>query len=148
MRKIMNNIIEDFKEKLRKYSFIIAPLITLIIFTIFLKISKVNLVIDSDLQNNIVNVSGILSGFLFTAYGVFISLPDNKFIVSLKSIGYFSIVYKMLLFGIIFLISAMLMAMFKVLDTFMVLIFLLGMSEVILSVYYFYKITTLSSKSH
>lgn len=144
----LNNFIEDLKEKLRKFSFIIAPLLALILFIIFYKFRIINLVVDSNLQNNIVNVSGILSGFLFTAYGVFISLPDNKFISSLKRIGYFSLVYKILLFGIIFLITAMLMGMFKISDFYMILLFLLGISEVILSVYYFYMITTLSSKSN
>ena len=147
MKDQFNNFIEEVKEYIRKKFFIFAPIFMLVIYIVSSKLKIITILVDSNLQNNVVNVSGVLSGFLFTAYGIFISLPDNKFISILKNVGYFTVIYKTLLFGIIFLLSSMLMGMFNVLDKVMILSFLLGISEFILSVYYFYKITTLSARS-
>lgn len=143
-----NNFLEDIKSIFRKYSYIASPAVATAIFFVLGKLNMISLDFNSDFKNNIVNISGVLSGFLFTAYGIFISLPDNKFITSMKSSGYFNIIYKALLYGIVFLIAAMLFGLFGVLNKLMVFIFVIGISEVILSVYFFYSVTKYSSKSN
>lgn len=148
MRDQLTNNFVDLVTFIRRYSYFVFPAISLLIILFINYFNFVTVEIDSDLRNNIVNVSGVLSGFLFTACGIFISLPDNNFIIYLKKSNYFTIVYKVLLLGIIFLISSMILGIFKLYDKFMIVIFLCGMTEVIISVYYFYKITSLSAKSN
>lgn len=148
MRDKFNNLMVDFVTCIRKYSYIVFPVISLLFIFVIKYFNIINVNVDSDLRNNIVNVSGVLSGFLFTACGIFISLPDNNFIRYLKKSNHFAIVYKVLLFGIIFLISSMILGIFKLYDKLMIIIFICGMTEVVISVYYFYKITSLSSKSN
>lgn len=143
-----NNFLENIKSLFRKYSYIASPVVATAIFFVLGKLNMISLDFNSDFKNNIVNISGVLSGFLFTAYGIFISLPDNKFIAAMKSSGYFNIIYKALLYGIVFLIGAMLFGLFGVLNKLMVFIFVIGISEVILSVYFFYSVTKYSSKSN
>lgn len=148
MRDKLNNILVDFVTLIRRYSYFVFPGISLLLIIVVNYFNLISIKIDSDLRNNIVNVSGVLSGFLFTACGIFISLPDNNFIIYLKKSGYFTIVYKVLLLGIILLISAMILGIFKLNDKSMIVIFICGMTEVMISVYYFYKITSLSAKSN
>lgn len=147
MRDKFNNFLVDFITCIRKYSYIVFPLMSLLFIYLVKIFDIVSVTIDSDLRNNIVNVSGVLTGFLFTSCGIFISLPDNNFISYLKKSNHFIIVYRVLLFGIIFLISSMLLGIFKLFDKIMITVFICGMTEVIISVYYFYKITSLTSKS-
>lgn len=148
MRDRINNAIVDITTFIRKNSYLFFPLLSLLfVFLIkFFNILSVN--IDADLRNNIVNVSGVLSGFLFTTYGIFMSLPDNNFIKYLKASKHFDVIYKVLLFGIIFLISSMIFGIFKIFDKAMIITFVIGMTEVVISVYYFYMITSLSYKSN
>ena len=148
MRDKLNNILVDFVTLIRRYSYFVFPGISLLLIIVVNYFNLISIKIDSDLRNNIVNVSGVLSGFLFTACGIFISLPDNNFIIYLKKSNYFTIVYKVLLLGIILLISAMILGIFKLNDKSMIVIFICGMTEVMISVYYFYKITSLSAKSN
>lgn len=149
MKRKLNNFLVDITTFIRKRVYMIAPLIVLIVVLVnTMLLNRINIIIDKDLHNNIANISGVLAGFLFTAYGIFLSLPDNNFITYLKRTNYFKIVLKTLLYGICFMLIAMLLGIFKILDKFMLITFLCGVSEVIVSVYYFYKITTLSSKSN
>lgn len=148
MKDQLNNSLVDTVTFIRRYSYLVFPTISLLVVCLINKLNFLNIIIDSDLRNNIVNVSGVLSGFLFTTYGIFMSLPDNKFINYLKRSSHFSVVYKVLLFGIIFLISSMIFGIFKIFDNLMILTFIFGMVEVVISVYYFYMITTLSAKSN
>ena len=83
-----------------------------------------------------------------TTYGIFVALVDNRFITYLKSSGHFTIIYRIIILGIFFLMISMMLALFKFNDKLMVLSFIFGLSEVIMSVYYFYRVTTLSSKSN
>lgn len=150
MNDKLNNFIVDITNLIRKRIYIVAPIMAFVFVIVYTIISNNNLImnIDKDLQNNVANISGVLAGFLFTAYGIFLSLPDNRFITYLKKSKHFDIVLKTLLYGIIFLIIAMLFGIFKLFYKFMLIVFLFGISEVFVSVYYFYKITTLSSKSN
>ena len=102
---------------------------------------------DQSYINNIINLSGVLAGFLFTTYGIFMSLPNNRFIHLLKFNGYMGIIYKTLLFGIVFLISSMILGLFTNYYNLITYIFVFGISETITSVYHFYKVLKYSSKS-
>lgn len=144
----MFNIIKKLEHYCRKYSFIIAPIFAFIFSSIIYYFGRLSYKIDSDFYNNISNISGILVGYLMTTYGIFVALVDNRFITYLKSSGHFTIIYRIIIFGIFFLMISMLLALFKFNDKIMVLSFIFGLSEVIMSVYYFYRVTTLSSKSN
>lgn len=149
MKDKLNNLLVDITTFIRKRIYILAPLITLIILLIdFIFFKRFIVTIDNDLNNNIANISGVLFGFLLTAYGIFLSLPDNNFIRYLKLSKHFEIVLKTLLYGICFFVLSMLLGIFKVLGEIMLIVFLCGISEVVISIYYFYKITNLSSKSN
>ena len=119
-----------------------------IFFSIISYFGRLSYKIDSDFYNNISNISGILVGYLMTTYGIFVALVDNRFITYLKSSGHFTIIYRIIILGIFFLMISMMLALFKFNDKLMVLSFIFGLSEVIMSVYYFYRVTTLSSKSN
>lgn len=132
----------------RKYSYLIAPLLSIIILCIIRRLFNITFTIDADFYNNISNISGILVGYLMTIYGIFVALVDNRFIKYLKTSGHLTIIYRIMIFGIFFLIVSMLLALFKLSNTFMIVSFICGLSEVMMSVYYFYRVTTLSSKSN
>lgn len=144
----LQNILVDMAGKIRRYSYLFSPAVALLIIFLNSKLGIFKYKITPDFVNNIINISGILSGYLLTTYGIFVSLGNNNFIKYLHQSGHFKIVYKIIMFGIVFLIISMLLGLFGISDRLMVISFLMGISEVILSVYYFYMLTLLSSKSN
>lgn len=142
------NLFQLTKELLRRFIYIVLPVVGALIYIIF----KDKLISDTILKsktylNNVINLSGILAGFLFTTFGTFMSLPDNKFLDLLEGSGYFKSIYRVQALGIIFLFSAMLIGLFEISAKYMTVMFIFGISEAIGSLYYFYKILTLSRRS-
>lgn len=143
----LHNLIQIIIEYIRKYIYIFLPISSLILYLV-LKNILFNRVIDlNNYSNNIISLSGILAGFLFTTFGTFMSLPDNKFLDALESTGYFRAIYRVQLLGVIFLLLAMLIGLFNISIKTMTIFFMFGISEALGSLYYFYKILTLSKKS-
>lgn len=140
----VNNFKEDLKMLCIKYAYIVAPIIGLIIYTFFLK-NKCPF--DTEFKSNLINVSGVLAGFLFTSLGIIISLPDNKFTNLLKQTRYISIIYNSMIIGIIALLISMLFGMFSVIDKITITAFIIGISETFLSAYYLYRVSYYSGKS-
>ena len=139
------NKYRDIKEFLIKYAYFICPLLFIAIY-ILVKIMA-NLEIDEEFNSNIINISGILSGFLFSSLGVMMSLPDNKFTQALRKSGYMDIIYNAMFIGIIFLIITLIFGLFKLLPAIKDITFIIGLSETLLSAYYIYKVTKLANKS-
>lgn len=135
-------------QKCRKYIYLVLPAISLMFYILFKNkiLSNISNNIE-DYSNNIINLSGVLAGFLFTTFGTFMSLPDNKFLDALETTGYFKAIYRVQLLGIIFLLSAMLIGLFSLSIKYMTILFIFGISEALGSLYYYYKILTLSKKS-
>lgn len=145
---VLNNSLQTLIEYIRKYIFIFTPIIANILWIFLMKIEVIEIPKSTDYVNNVVNLSGILAGFLFTAYGIFMSLPDNKFISALKHTGYMDSIYKVLIFGILFLITSMLIGLYTHNYKILTISFISGISETIISLYYFYKILKYSSLSN
>lgn len=142
------NAVQFIIEKIREYIYLFLPLVSLSIY-LFLK-DEIFLSISENLENytnNIINLSGVLAGFLFTTFGTFMSLPNNKFLDALEDTGYFKSIYRLQLLGIISLFLAMLLGLFGISIKLTTLFFMIGISEAMGSLYYFYKILTLSKKS-
>lgn len=139
------NIYRDIEEFMRRYAYLIFPLLFIAIY-IFLK-KTLNISIDEEFNSNIINVSGTLSGFLFTSLGIMLSLPENRFTQVLKESGYIEIIHKSMFLGIVFLIITLVFGLFNVLPRFKIIFFIVGLSETLLSSYYLYRVTKLSSKS-
>lgn len=133
----------------RKYIYLILPTTSLILYVIFKeKILSENLADIENYTNNIISLSGILAGFLFTTFGTFMSLPDNKFLDMLENTGYFKSIYRIQLLGVLFLITAMMVGLFNLSIEYMTIFFILGISEALGSLCYFYRILTFSKKSN
>lgn len=142
--KIYNKY-KDIEELIRKYSYLILPIISIAIYIICNKLFEIE--IDSEFNSNIINVSAVLAGFLFSSLGIIISIPQNKFIDRLKTVGYMDIIYRSMFLGIIFLISTLIFGLFNIIHKVKIILFISGLSETILSSYYLYKVTKLSSRS-
>jgi len=136
------NLTESTKENARFYAFLLLPSITLSLFWLlnylFLKIDIANAI------THIPGISGTLAGFLFTFLGIFIALPSNKFIDTLRRNGYMKVIYNTLIIGIICLLTAMAMGVFGIAPKIVITIFIVGLSETYLSTYYLYKVSKLS----
>ena len=134
INNIIYNVKQVFIEIIRKYIYLVSPIIGLGAFIILEKTNFIEASNDLSYMNNIINLSGVLAGFLFTTYGIFMSLPNNRFIYLLKFNGYMGIIYKTLLFGIVFLISSMILGLFTNYYNLITYIFVFGISETITSV--------------
>lgn len=147
MRKAhkLYNCIQDFIEKLREFSYILFLVIGLMVYIILLRYNES--IFDFVNIDNIINLSGIFAGFIFTTFGIVMSLPDNKFTELMKSSGYMLIIYRTLLMGIVFFGLSMVFGLFTDIRKLIVLFFFIGLSETILTIYYFYKLVTLTMKS-
>lgn len=139
------NLNQSAIEILRKISYMIFPIIGKIIFLILYKSDLINLNIIR--VDNIINLSGIFAGFILTAFGVIMSLPDNNFTRIMKKSGYMIIIYRTLLLGVLFFVISMVLGLFTLHLNCISTFFIFGLSEAILTVYYFYKLVTLSEKS-
>lgn len=147
MRKAhkLYNCIQDIIEKLREFSYILFLVIGLMVYIILLRYNES--IFDFVNIDNIINLSGIFAGFIFTTFGIVMSLPDNKFTELMKSSGYMLIIYRTLLMGIVFFGLSMVFGLFTDIRKLIVLFFFIGLSETILTIYYFYKLVTLTMKS-
>ena len=141
--EIFNNIIYEIKMNIVKYAYIYAPIIGMIIYVFLLK----DRLLSVDFISNIINLSGILAGFLFTSLGIMIALPDNSFTILLKENGYMKIIYKTMAIGIVSFLISMIIGLFNFNNSIMTIFFTIGVSETFLSSYYLYRVSYYTSKS-
>lgn len=144
-REIFNNIKEDIKLHFIKYAFLYAPLFGII--TYFLVNTFIDIKINEQFMPNLVNISGVLAGFLFTSLGILISLPENKFIIFLKETGHMKIIFNSMIIGIMLLLISMVLGLFDFCNEITIYIFVGGISETFISAYYLYKVSYYSGKS-
>lgn len=143
--EIFNNIKEYIKLYFIKYAYIYSPIAGLIIYNILKNLFTIKL--SEGFISNLINVSGILAGFLFTSLGMIIALPDNKFTMLLKENGYMKIIYNSMMLGIVSLLISMLIGMFNLSESMAIIFFIVGISETFLSAYYLYRVSYFSGKS-
>lgn len=144
---MLYNIKNSFFESIRSRIHLITPIAGLAIFKLGTYLNIFDIVNKTDYVNNVINLSGILAGFLFTAYGIFMSLPRNRFIKQISHNGYMEVICKTLLMGIIFLLCSMFIGLYVNKESIMTVLFIAGISEAGTSIYYFYHILRYSSKS-
>jgi|GEM_PF-2962752 len=139
----IQNKVESLKLLGVRFAYIVAPVIG---FIVTKSLNKRNL-FDEIFISNVINLSGILAGFLFTSMGIMISLPDNKFTAQLSKSGYLKIVYRTMTVGILSFLIAMIIGMFRVDPNYTSFFFIIGVSETFLSSYYLFRISHFSSIS-
>lgn len=139
------NVKEEVKEHLIEFAYVYVPLFGLIVFALLANYVKVDF--DKEFKSNMINISGILAGFLFTSIGIMLTLPNNKFTQTLNSIGYMKIIFRAMVIGIFALLISMLLGLFNVCSTAYSIFFVIGISETFLSAYYLYKVSYYSGRS-
>lgn len=133
---------ESTKENARYYAYLLLPSFILILFWFsFFFIGSFNICKPI---THIPGIAGTLAGFLFTFLGIFVALPSNNFINTLRQNGYMKVIYNTLIIGILSLLTAMLLAIFEVVPTIVISLFVIGLAETYLSTYYLYKVSKLS----
>lgn len=142
---VVYNKYRDIVEFMIKYAYIVCPLFSIIIYSIISIFFKID--IDEEFNSNVINISGILSGFLFSSLGIMMSLPDNKFTQALRKYKYMDIIYNAMFIGIIFLTITLIVGLFKIFSMIKEITFIIGLSETLLSAYYIFKVTKLANKS-
>ncbi|WP_186430913.1 hypothetical protein [Clostridium sp. BSD9I1] len=97
----------------RKYNYVFYPIVTSIIFNIIIKIPNI-ITVNQSMNNNIVSVSGVLVGFLFSSHSILIALPDNKkYVQLLKEYGYLKRNFLSIFLGEIFLTISLVLSFFE-----------------------------------
>lgn len=124
--KKLNNVYQDILQCIIKYNYIIFPIAAVVIYILVYYFT--NFKINKDLRQNICNISGVLTGFLFTAHSIILALPgDKKFIALLKEYGYFRIMFINIFLGEIALLISLILSLFNLVLYVVLLIFLIGL---------------------
>lgn len=132
---------------IKTQTFIIVPLIILLIAAIINYLFNITLVINGEFRSNVVTVTGVFAGFLFTAMGILSAMPNNRFIEYIRKYKLLQRINRTILTGIISGISSLLLAIFGVFDCLMLTLFLVCITDTCLSVWYVYKVLDYSNRS-
>lgn len=129
---------------IRRYKYIIMPIIFIFIYTIIK--SKIN--IDINLQNlNIVSkISSMLIIFLFIEIGILLNLPKNKFTNAIKETKTLKSTYITIFCSILFLFISILSKLL-IPYNFVVILFIIGLTDALLSIFDFFMIFYFTKKS-
>lgn len=130
------------KNFMKKYCYLSIPIVTCIIICIIHIIKILDFSsIFVDEASNIIQISGTLIGFLLTAITIFLSLPkDTKLMQRIKKYNHHKIFSRCVSIGLILLTLDICLWLIKVPNTYIVLIFLLGLEETLMAAYYIYKL--------
>lgn len=127
---------------LKKYCYIVIPLITVILFIMLNSFKLFNVKNFQENLSTIVGISGTLIGFLFTAMTIFFSLnKDSRYMKNFKKYNHHIIFCRLITFGIIFLCLNITSWIFNINANLTILLFILGFEETIMSAYYTYKLS-------
>ena len=134
--------VKYMKVFIKKYCYISIPMITVLIVA-FLYIGKIvdfsSILIDD--SSNIIQISGTLIGFLLTAMTIFLSLPkDTVLMQRIKKYNHHKIFSRCVSMGLIILTIDILLWLLKVQHVYVILLFILGLEETLMSAYYIYKL--------
>lgn len=129
---------------LEKYCYISYTIITIIVISILilvLNLFNINIKLIDNFSETIVQISGGLIGFLLTAITIFLSLPkDTKVMQRVKKYKHHIIFSKCIFYGLCFFILSIFFWIFNVRDIFILIFFILGLEETVLSARYIYKL--------
>lgn len=135
------NLYQILIEKLRKYVYLIIPLL----FFGILKFFRINVTFNIDKYFIFFNI--LLVCLLFFYYVKLKSLSQNKFLKTLKYSGYMRVINKTIFFGMFFLITEIILSFYIKNCEFINYILLFGILEVAVSSFHFYKVLKYYYKS-
>ena len=136
------NFIEWLKSIFRKYIVLVPIIILLVALKILLKIN-----ISNDMIQNVVSISGTLAGFLFTAFSIILSFPEDKpFMRGLKDYGYIKRLFLCIFLGLIAFICTIIISIFNILSTIILPLFVLGILYTLIAAIYLFTISFYISK--
>lgn len=123
---------------IRKYCYISYPsIITLIFIGLNKYIYPIN--IGENELNTIIGLLGTLIGFLLMAITVFLSLPKENIVIKrVKKYNHHKIFSKCILLGILFSCLTILFWIMKLPNSWILICFLISISETIIAAYYIY----------
>lgn len=129
---------------IRRYKYIIIPTIFIFIYAIIK--NKIN--IDVNLQNfNVISkISSMLIIFLFVEIGVLLNLPKNKFTIAIKGTKTLKSTYITIFCSILFLFISTL-GKLLIPYNFIVILFIIGSTNALLSIFDFFMIFYFTKKS-
>ena len=129
---------------IRRYKYIIIPTIFIFIYAIIK--NKIN--IDMNLQNlnAISKISSMLIIFLFVEIGVLLNLPKNKFTIAIKGTKTLKSTYITIFCSILFLFISTL-GKLLIPYNFIVILFIIGSTNALLSIFDFFMIFYFTKKS-
>lgn len=129
---------------IRRYKYIIMPIIFIFIYAIIK--NKIN--IDINLQNfNVISkISNMLIIFLFVEIGVLLNLPKNKFTIAIKGTKTLKSTYITIFCSILFLFISTL-GKLLIPYNFIVILFIIGLTNTLLSMFDFFMIFYFTRKS-
>lgn len=115
---------------MKKSSYIWFPIVAGIFGFLML---KYNIVAASESnRSSIANISGVLAGFLFTGYAIFLSLPsDNNFFSLLMKHGYSRLFYRQITIAIILNAFTMLISLLNCRTSIPLVVFFAGLGNTI-----------------
>ncbi len=124
---------------IKKYCYITIPAFTIILL-IIVNVKKTLINNDFDCST-VIQTSGTLIGFLFTAITILISLPkDTEYMKRIKKIGHNKIMGKCVYLGIIILTIDIIIWLLSVPKWMVVLGFIMGLEETLIAAYYTYRL--------
>lgn len=129
---------------IRRYKYIIIPIIFIFIYAIIK--NKIN--IDMNLQNlnAISKISSMLIIFLFVEIGMLLNLPKNKFTIAIKGTKTLKSTYITIFCSILFLFISTL-GKLLIPYNFIVILFIIGLTNTLLSMFDFFMIFYFTRKS-
>ena len=129
---------------IRIYKYIIIPIIFIFIYAIIK--NKIN--IDMNLQNlnAISKISSMLIIFLFVEIGMLLNLPKNKFTIAIKGTKTLKSTYITIFCSILFLFISTL-GKLLIPYNFIVILFIIGLTNTLLSMFDFFMIFYFTRKS-
>ena len=98
---------------IKRFLLVLLILVVLVILMIHFQIINIDKIIElgNDFQYNIISMSSIIGGFLFTGLSLIISVLDNERIDRLWENGYLNNLYRVAIVGLIFDIISLISAL-------------------------------------
>ncbi len=95
--------------------------------------------INENTFNNIINISGVMVGFLITFIGILIAIPqETKVMRFIKAYSHDKIIIRSLFSAITMFILTIILIMFNFYIKYSIYTFLIGMVELCIVIYYLY----------
>lgn len=132
---------------LKKYCYITIPIISIICLEILNYFNILIINLKANFSETIISISGTLIGFLFTAMTIFFSLnKDSEYMQYLKMFNHHLIFSKLVIIGIAALVINIIIWLFDFNMKLLIITFIIGLEETVMSAYYIYIISLNSFK--